>query len=429
MTRTRLGIALAALALVATACQGSTPQSGEGGGGGGQGGEIVFAIGGTEAAPGGTHTETVDLWNQTHPEGPRVRLERLPDAADEQRQQLALDLQSQSGNFDVVGLDVIWTGEFSTNGWLESFEDRRADLEPQIIAGALESAQWEGQLWAVPYNSNGALFYYRTDLVPQPPRTWDEAMQVGMEAAQRAGIAPYVGQGAQYEGMLVNYLEYFWGAGGELLNEDASQVLFGTNEAAMQALDFMRRAQETGFYAPGFNTMMEDQARLEFQSGRAVFMRNWPSFYSLMTGEDPANPSQVAGKFAVAPLPTFTGEGTTSALGGFNLGVSAFSDVKEQAKEFAMFAATNPEVQRNMAENTLPPVLTSVYDEVRNDPVMGTLAQILPDARPRPPAPEWNAISETMQEEVFAAYNGEKPPDQAITAIRSFLEREVVGGS
>src|SRR5918999_505794 len=151
MTRIRLGIALAALALVATACQGSTPQSGGGGGGGGgQGGEIVFAIGGTEAAPGGTHTETVDLWNQMRPEGPRVRIERLPDAADEQRQQLALDLQSQSGHFDVVGLDVIWTGEFSTNGWLEPFEDRRAELEPQIIPGALESAQWEGQLWAVP---------------------------------------------------------------------------------------------------------------------------------------------------------------------------------------------------------------------------------------------------------------------------------------
>jgi multiple sugar transport system substrate-binding protein len=425
MTRTRVGIVLAALALVATACSGSTPQSGGGEGGPG---EIVWAIGGTEAAPGGTHTETVDMWNQAHPDGPMVRIERLPDAADEQRQQLALDLQAQSGNFDVLGLDVIWTGEFSTNGWLESFEDQRANLETQLVPGALESAQWEGQLWAVPYNSNGALLYYRTDLVPTPPKTWDEAMAVGMEAAQRAGIAPFVGQGAQYEGMLVNYLEYFWGAGGNLLNEDASAVEFGQGDAAIRSLEFMRRAQETGFYAPGFNTMMEDSARLEFQSGRAVFMRNWPSFYSLMTGEDPANPSQIAGRFAVAPLPTFTGDGTTSALGGFNLGVSPFSDVKEQAKEFAIFAATNPEVQRNLAENTLPPVLTSVYDQLRDDPVMSTLSQILPDARPRPPAPEWNAISETMQEEVFAAYNGEKPPEEAVNAIRTFLEQEVVGG-
>jgi multiple sugar transport system substrate-binding protein len=77
-----------------------------------------------------------------------------------------------------------------------------------------------------PYNSNAGFLYYRTDLVDEPPTTWDELKDVGLAAAEEEGIAGFVGQGAQYEGFVVNWLEYFWGAGGELYNEDQTEVLF-----------------------------------------------------------------------------------------------------------------------------------------------------------------------------------------------------------
>lgn len=412
--RIRILTMLLALLLVAVACAGDDDEGGDADGDGGTT-ELVWAIGGAEANPGGAHHRTVELWNEANPDTP-VRIETLPESADEQRQQMALELDAGGDGFDILGVDVIWTGEFAENGWLESLEDVRGDLEGEILDGPFESATWGGELWVAPYNSNAGFLYYRTDLVDTPPTTWEEAKQM---AAEHADVDGYVGQGAKYEGFVVNYLEYLWGAGGDLVTENG-EVAFGEGDAAGQALEFMRTSAQDGFYAPGFNTMKEEEARNHFQAGNAVFMRNWPYAYDLMSDEAE---SQVAGKFDIAPLPTFTGEGTISALGGFNLGVSAFSADKDAAKEFVVFAATNPEVQAALAERAVPPVLASTYDELQDNPVMALLGQVLADARPRPPAPAWNEISVVMQNQLFPAYNGEGEIDAAIQTVRQEMER------
>jgi multiple sugar transport system substrate-binding protein len=398
------------LALLAAAC---TP----GGDGEAEGGELVWALGGSEAQPGGVHQTVAEMWSEQNPDNP-VTIEILPESADEQREQQALDLQAQAGGFDILGVDVIWTGEYSENGWLESLEDIRSDIEAVSLPGAFESATWGGELWAAPYNSNAGFLYYRTDLVDSPPTTWEELCSVGAEIGGQEGIAGFVGQGAQYEGFVVNWLEYYWSAGGELYNEDQSEVLFDV-DLATQATEFMAEAMGD-CYAPGFNTAREEEARNEFQAGNAVFMRNWPYAYGLIE-EDAESPIQ--NDFDIAPLPTFTGQGTISALGGFNNAVSAFSNNTEAAKQFVLWAATDPEAQALLAtQGSVPPTLQSVYDELADDPVMALLGEVLADAKPRPPAPEWNEISVTMQRALYPAYNGQADPRSAAEEVRTFLE-------
>ncbi|HVL98372.1 MAG TPA: ABC transporter substrate-binding protein [Egibacteraceae bacterium] len=407
----RVGTAGSVVVLI-VALIGCTP------GGGTDEAGLVWAIGGAEAQPGGVHQAIAERWNELNPDTP-VRLEVLPEDADGQREQQALELQAEGSGFDVIGMDVIWTGEYSENGWIDSLEDVRDQIEGQSLPGPFESATWGGELWGAPYNSNAGFLYYRTDLVDEPPTTWEELKEVGMAVAQENDMAPFVGQGARYEGFVVNFLEYFWGAGGDLYNEDQTEVLFGADDAAMTALDFMRTSLEDGFYAPGFNTAQEEEARTVFQEGDAVFMRNWPYAYSLIE-EDEGSPAN--GNFDIAPLPTFTGEGTISALGGFNNAVSAFSNNKELAKEFVVWLSTDMEPQRMLGERGTPPSLAAVYEELEGDPVMERLGEVLPDARPRPPAPEWNQISSTMQRQLFPAYNGEADPQAAIDAVRDYLE-------
>ena len=408
----RLLVLSTAFLLTVTACAGIDP-------GGDDGGELVFATG---AAIRDVHEQVLELWNEQNPDMP-VRGEWLPDDADAQRQQMSLELNAEGSGMDILALDVMWTGEFAENGWIESMEDLRGDLEGAVLAGPLASAEYQGELWAVPYNSNAGFLYYRTDLVDEPPTTWDELTEVGLQAAEEAEIGAFVGQGAQYEGMVVNYLEYLWGAGGELFDEQLSEVRF-ENEPAMIALEFMRDSLEDGLYAPGFNTMQEEEARNEFQSGNAVFMRNWPYAYELLLEE---GESEVADRFDIAPLPTFTGEGTTSALGGNNVAVSAFTDNPEGAREFVQFIATDDEVQRILARNAVPPVAEAVYEELSDERVFEVLAEVLDEARPRPPIPEWNDISVTMQQELFPAYNDGDDPQSAIDAIRDHLESVVDG--
>ncbi|HSJ22103.1 MAG TPA: ABC transporter substrate-binding protein [Nocardioidaceae bacterium] len=414
--RGRWVAAAAASLMVVAAC---TP--GGNGDGEGEGGQMVWALGGSEAQPGRVHQQVAELWSEQNPDNP-IRIEILPDEADQQREQQALELQAEGSNFDVLGVDVIWTGEYSTNGWVESLEDVRGELEEASIPGAVESAIWGGELWVAPYNSNAGFLYYRTDLIDEPPTTWDELCEMAIEAGEQADIGGFIAQGSRYEGFVVNWLEYYWSDGGELYNDDQSEVVFDT-DTATRVTEWLAEANESGCLAPGFNTATEEEARNVFQSGDAVFMRNWPYAYSLIEGEaDPA----VADNFDIAPLPTFSGEGTISALGGFNNAVSAFSDNKEMAKEFVVWAATDEEVQTLLAtEASVPPTLESVYEELSDDPVMSLLGEVLPEAKPRPPAPTWNNISVEMQRNLFPAYNGEADPAEASQAVQEALEGAV----
>lgn len=409
MNLRRGGAAVAALALLSTACAGSSPQADEAG-------ELVWAA---RAGNNEYHQVIADAWNEANPDTP-VTIEELPSQADQQRQQLTLELDAEGDAFDVVGLDVIWAGEFAENGWIVPLDDLGEEAAGASLPGPLESGQWQGQQWAMPLYTGAGFLYYRTDLVDQPPETWAELRESGMAIAEESGLHAFAAQGASYEGMVVNYLEYLWSAGGDLFNEDQSEVLFGSDGAALQALEFMRDAEADGLYAPGFNTMTEGESRPLFEGGDAVYLRHWAGPYDAFVAGGEGN--EISEVFEIAPLPTFDGEGAISAVGGYNLAVNAYSENQELAKDFIRFATLDHETQSLLADINLPPALESVYADYSDQRIFEVLGEILPHARARPPMPEWNRISTTMQEEIFAGYTGQKDPQAAIDAVRAELE-------
>ena len=404
---------LTVVALVTAGCA-AAPDSG-------RGTELVWAVGGIGAADAGPASTIAARWNERHPAGPRVRVEEMPESSDDQRQLLALELNARLGNFDIIDLDVIRTAEFAQNGWLVDLEELRSDIERVSLPVTVQTAVWDGKLWTAPYVTDAGLLYYRSDLVGRPPTTWEELEKVGREVGEKQGIAPFVADGAQYEGMVVQYLEYFWGAGGEMLDADGQSVIFQC-EPALEAARFMNEKYREGFYAPGFDTMKLEDARDTFQSGQAVFMRSWPYAYRQMNGPDPDRASQVVEKVGIAPLPGFAGTGP-AALGGHNLAVSKFSDNVSAAIEFVRFVSMSREVQRELSkQHSLAPTLKAAYDDLRGDPLTDLLAAVLPTAKPRPAIPEWATISEEMQQQIFVAYTGDSNVTEEIDGLRRFLD-------
>lgn len=411
MISRRLLPLLVPLALLAAGClRGSSPDADDPN-------AITMAIAASDIE---THQQVADLWNERNPDTP-LQIEALPESADQQRQQIGLEQNAQSPNFDVLAMDVIWTGEYAENGWIEDLSDLLPEIEDNTLPGPIESATYDGALWGLPYNSNAGLLYWRSDLLDEPPATWDEAVSM-WEGVVDSGedIAGFAGQGAQYEGMVVNFLEFFNGAGGEVFADgDETQPTFAEGDAAITAMEFMRESAESGFFSPSFNTLMEDPARVAFQEGEVLFMRNWPFAVALMEAED----SAVAGAFEVAPLPTFVEGESASSLGGFNLAVSAFSEKQDQALEFALFASQDPDAQRILAENSLAPTLASTYEELADDPVQALLGEVIAEANPRPPVPDYPLISIEIQDNVFPAYNGQQTSEVAVDAISSRLQQ------
>ncbi|HSZ29942.1 MAG TPA: extracellular solute-binding protein, partial [Pseudonocardiaceae bacterium] len=228
--------------------------------------ELVWITGGIPAADRDPAQDIAKRWNALHSTGPKVRVETLPPTSDEQHQVLALELNAGLRNFDIFDLDVAWTPEFAQRGWLVDLQDLRPDIEQASLPGPLRTAIWKGRLWAAPYVADVGILYYRSDLVGRPPTTWEELIDVGRRVGAQNGIAPFIADGKQYEGLVVQYLEYFWDLGGEVFGQDGQSVRF-QRDPAVQAVNFMRTAFLEGVYAPGFNTMDVEDARMTFQAG------------------------------------------------------------------------------------------------------------------------------------------------------------------
>ena len=94
----------------------------------------------------------------------------------------------------------------------------RPAVENGTLPGPLQTAMWKGQLVAVAANTNTQLLWYRSDLVPNPPKTWAE-MIADAEQLAKQGKPHYIEiQGAQYEGLTVWFNTMISSAGGTVLN-------------------------------------------------------------------------------------------------------------------------------------------------------------------------------------------------------------------
>jgi multiple sugar transport system substrate-binding protein len=363
-------------------------------------GNVTWCIGKDTS---GAFNQVVREHNKANPDV-KAKLIELPTSADEQRTQLTQRLRAKSAECDVLGMDVIWTAEFAAQEWLQDVSALVDDREDEFIASTLDSAEYEGKHWAIPFNTNAGFMYYRTDKLDAAPETWQE---VGQAAKEEGGL---VYQGAQYEGLTVNFLERLYSAGGTVLNEDGTESTLNSPEAE-EVLTQMAEEVKSGAVPKANLTYMEEESRRAFESGKPAVMRNWPYAYSL--GKE----SDIGDKFEVSPLPAFEGGEPAGVLGGYNLGVSSYSKNPEAAVEFINYA-TNMESQVLMGSKaSLPPVLSGAYDDPamkKAMPFAEELRQGVEQAQPRPVSPVYTQISEAIYKNVYEAIQGGQDPKAAL---------------
>ncbi|HWT23826.1 MAG TPA: ABC transporter substrate-binding protein [Solirubrobacteraceae bacterium] len=358
----------------------------------------------------GAFTKTVAAFNKTSEV--QATLQELPESADEQRNQLIQRSQARSPECDVMGIDVIWTAEFASQGWIQDLSQVVADRRDEFIPSTIETANYDGKYWALPHNSNAALLYYRTDQVDQAPATWEEVYE---QAAANDGI---VYQGAAYEGLTCDFLELLYSAGGEVLNADGTAPAVDSPETR-QVLDFMVNGIKEGAAPRAVTTYMEEPSRQEFEAGRATFMRNWPYAYAL------GNQSKIKGKFDITTLPGYGGNPGAGVLGGTNLAISTYSENPGAALAVVNFF-TGKEGQRLIGEGATPPATTAAYDVPSVRKAIGLPDEIrdaVSQAKPRPVSPVYPQISQAIYKNVNQALSGRLSTDEAVRAMSDDIEK------
>jgi multiple sugar transport system substrate-binding protein len=316
----------------------------------------------------------------------------LPRQADGQREQMVRRLAAEDTGMDVLGLDVTWTQEFAGAKWiLEWTGADKAEAEAGTLPGPLETAQYQGKLYAAPKNTNVQLLWYRSDLVQQPPQTWDEMIEAAKQLKSQGKPYEIQTMGAQYEGLVVLYNTLVASAGGTILNEDGTKAT--VDAGAVKALEVLHTFATSGMTSPSFSNWTEDFVRLAFQSGTGAFELNWPFVYPAMQEGAPDLVKNV--KWARYPG-VEPGKPGKVTIGGINLAVSRYSKHPDLA-----FAAAkcirDPEHQKFSAINDgVPPTIESVYADpemAKAYPMRDDILAELRDAAVRPLTPAYQNVS------------------------------------
>ncbi|MBB5125616.1 ABC transporter substrate-binding protein [Streptomyces griseoloalbus] len=322
----------------------------------------------------------------------RISYNKLPRAADGQRQQMVRRLAAEDDSLDILGLDVTWAAEFAEARWIREWtgETKRRATEGTLSV-PLRTATWKGRLYAVPYNTNTQLLWYRKDLVPTPPRTWSEMLEMSRDLA-RQGKPHYVEiQGAQYEGLTVWFNSVINSAGGSILDPRATEPSLGP--PAVRAASIMRDLARSPAADPSLPNQMEDQNRLAMETGVAAFELNYPFVYPSMKANNP----KLFKDFRWAPYPRVDADRPARpTIGGIDLAVSAYSRHPDLAFEAALCLRDRENQLTAALEGGLPPTLRALYDEpafMKAYPFSKEVLDALESASVRPVTPAYQNVS------------------------------------
>ena len=397
MTTCRATRALACLAAVAgavtalAACGGSSEGSGPR--------ELTFFV---AIQPGGTIEEVSKRCSKESGGRYEITPEFLPTDATQQREQLVRRLGAEDPSIDIVGMDVIWTGEFANAGWVEEWKGPlKQQVTEQVFPNVIETASFEGGLYAAPFNTNTQLLWYRKDLVKQPPQTWDEMIEAA-EKLKEAGTIQV--QASRYEGFMVWANALIESAGTEILSGPEAVDL--EQAPTEKALAVIGRLANSSAAPPSLSTSDEDTARLGFEGGESAFMTNYTFAFASAQEEAP----EIGKKTGFARFPeVVAGTPSKPPLGGFNLAVSAFSEHKDVAFDAAACLAGKESQLTAVELDGLPPSRSDLYtDKVVTEAYPGfapLVKESIEESGPRPTTPAYQDVSLAVQRSLH-------PPDK-----------------
>jgi ABC-type glycerol-3-phosphate transport system substrate-binding protein len=372
--------------------------------------------------------EQVEMFMEENPDI-TVNILPMPNSSTDRHDLYVTYLASGTPDPDVLFLDVIWPAEFAPF-LVDLTDDYDYFGLDGFFPGTVASNTVEGRLVSVPWFTDAGILYYRKDLLDKygydVPETWDELYSIAKDISEKEGIEGFVWQGARYEGLTCDVMEFVHSFGGEIMKEGEVVVddpkYYDNNVAA---ITFMDKLIEDGVSPAGVTTYMEEEGRRVFQNGDAVFMRNWPYAWPLVNAPE----SPVAGKVGITVLPKGPEpDGRNSAtLGGWNLGINANSSPAEieASKKLVKFLVSKEQQVYKAVHAGQTPTLIEAYNDPRtieaND-FYADLLDVFLNAEPRPISPIYAEISYEIQVAVHEVLTQQAEPEEALNNLAENLK-------
>jgi ABC-type glycerol-3-phosphate transport system substrate-binding protein len=415
------------LALVATACAPTGPQSPEE-----TSGETNFegtsiTVGMEAASPHETFYKQVaaDFTEET---GIEIEILGVPHA--NMHQQFLSDAVSGAGAYDVLMVDQTWVPEFAENGYLVNLDERLAEEDrADFVEGTLETVTHDGGLYGLPFLVHNLVMYYRPSLLAEagydaPPTTWDEYREVA-EATTDPGSGIYgtMIPGDRNPEVAVRFHSYVHQAGGNIVDDQGNPDI--DNEAALAALEMMTAIQFEDQSSPeGLHDLSAIQG--QFLEGKIAMVAVWPYLWALAT--DPEQ-SKITDDVAVALNPGNPDQVATTFSWG--LGVSASSDAQDAAWEWVRWATSSDVLGQKAIEQLSPvPRISSMEQLAAAEEVgeadreaLAVFSESVERSTTMPMTPAYSQYQAAMAEAVSAVMSRQATPQDALRRAQQQMEQ------
>jgi len=361
-----------------------------------------------------------------------VELLEMPDSSTERLALYQQFWEAQSGDVDVLQVDVIWPGIIA-----EHTVDMTEYLDEETIGmyfeGMIEGQTIDGRLVALPWFTDAPGLYYRTDLLEkydvEVPQTWDELTEAAQviqdgEREDNDAFSGFVWQGAAYEGLTCNAHEWIGAATGNTFITPEGEINVNNGEV-IAAIE--RAAGWVGTISPEAVTgYQEPDTHEQFAAGNAAFARNWPYQWGINSDE---GQSAVAGMFDYAPLPVGESGESVGCLGGWQLAVSQYSEnVEASVSVVAYLTSYDEQLQRAISPFSANPTIPALYEDeelLEANELFSRLGPILDNAVARPSGitgASYNDASELFYTAVSNVLTGQEDAATAMDNLELDLE-------
>ena len=357
----------------------------------------------------------------------KVTLVSASTDTDTNRSTLATQIAGGAGP-DVFMGDVIWPAQFGAHQLAVPLSQYLpASYFSKFAPGLASGATYKGAVYGSPLFEDQGFLYYRKDLLTKDglpvPTTWEQ-LETDAKTVLAKGQSKYgfVWEGASYEGLTCNFMEYLTDAGGTAANSGYTKATLNS-AAALKAVTFMRSLITSGVSPAAVTTFQEPQAMNTFAGGQAVFLRNWDYAYQdSITAADGGK--LTASQVGVVPLPTFAGQTPVpgySNIGGWNMYINPHSKHLGADLTFIQWLSSTTAQDILSQKYGFISTVTSVRTSpsvVSSNPVFA----IVPNTHlvPRPAGtPNYPALSTAIYQNVNGALAGSASPSAAVASMES----------
>ena len=356
MRRRVLGVAaaVASVALLATACGGSS-DSGSSQSGGTPTGTITIWARDSEQ---GFMPQLVALYNKSHAVQAKVTI--IPAASFVQK--LGTAASAGSGP-DVSSIDLVYAPYFASAGALTDISDLAASLpyKDSLSPSHQRLSTYDKKTYALPFTAEASAVYYNKDLFKKagldpnkPPTTYAE-MRADAKKIRALGSGYY---GFSFAGAcggcnVFEFAPHIWASGGDILNADGTKATLDSPQVT-SALQLYRDMWTDGSMPSAAKNDAGTQQIPLFTSGK-VGMITLGAFAIPTIAKAKIN-------FGVTPIPGQTG-GTSSFAGGDVISVINGTKNKAGAEDFVKWA-TDEQAQTFLAKNGSVPVRTDLIPKI-----------------------------------------------------------------